>query len=73
MSLAEAAIFEYAFKLGMQIAIETLIKKRTKSIRHRSCDGFFLSAVLRAFICIGIVKYLDLFIKMWYTNTAKPT
>ena len=25
-SLAEAAIFEYAFKLGMQIAIETLIK-----------------------------------------------
>ena len=24
MSLAEAAIFEYAFKLGMQIAIETL-------------------------------------------------
>ena len=26
MSLAEAAIFEYSFKLGMQIAIETLIK-----------------------------------------------
>ena len=26
MSLAEAAIFEYAFKLGMQIAIETLIE-----------------------------------------------
>ena len=26
MSLAEAAIFEYAFKLGMQIAIETLSK-----------------------------------------------
>ena len=26
MSLAEAAIFEYAFKLGMQIAIETLAK-----------------------------------------------
>ena len=26
MSLAEEAIFEYAFKLGMQIAIETLIK-----------------------------------------------
>ena len=26
MSLAEAAIFEYAFKLGMQIAIETLTK-----------------------------------------------
>ena len=25
MSLAEAAIFEYAFKLGMQISIETLI------------------------------------------------
>ena len=24
MSLGEAAIFEYAFKLGMQIAIETL-------------------------------------------------
>ncbi len=24
MSLAEAAIFEYAFRLGMQIAIETL-------------------------------------------------
>ena len=24
MSLAEAAIFEYTFKLGMQIAIETL-------------------------------------------------
>jgi len=24
MSLAEAAIFKYAFKLGMQIAIETL-------------------------------------------------
>ena len=24
MSLAEAAIFEYAFKLGMQIAIDTL-------------------------------------------------
>ena len=24
ISLAEAAIFEYAFKLGMQIAIETL-------------------------------------------------
>ena len=24
MSMAEAAIFEYAFKLGMQIAIETL-------------------------------------------------
>ena len=24
MSLAEAGIFEYAFKLGMQIAIETL-------------------------------------------------
>ena len=24
MSLAEAALFEYAFKLGMQIAIETL-------------------------------------------------
>ena len=24
MSLAEAAIFEYAFKLGMQLAIETL-------------------------------------------------
>ena len=24
MSLAEAAIFEYAFKLGMQIAIKTL-------------------------------------------------
>ena len=27
MSLAEAAIFEYAFKLGMQIAIETLIEE----------------------------------------------
>ena len=26
MSLAEAAIFEYAFKIGMQIAIETLIE-----------------------------------------------
>ena len=26
MSFAEAAIFEYAFKLGMQIAIETLIE-----------------------------------------------
>ena len=26
VSLAEAAIFEYAFKLGMQIAIETLTK-----------------------------------------------
>ena len=26
MSLGEAAIFEYAFKLGMQIAIETLIE-----------------------------------------------
>ena len=26
MSLAEAAIFEYAFKLGMQIAIETLME-----------------------------------------------
>ena len=26
VSLAEAAIFEYAFKLGMQIAIETLAK-----------------------------------------------
>ena len=24
VSLAEAAIFEYAFKLGMQVAIETL-------------------------------------------------
>ena len=29
MSLAEAAIFEYAFKLGMQIAIETLTEYRT--------------------------------------------
>ena len=29
MSLAEAAIFEYAFKLGMQIAIETLTKYHT--------------------------------------------
>ena len=27
MSFAEAAIFEYAFKLGMQIAIETLTDK----------------------------------------------
>ena len=27
MSNAEAAIFEYAFKLGMQIAIETLSMK----------------------------------------------
>ena len=27
MSLSEAAIFEYAFKLGMQIAIETLSMK----------------------------------------------
>ena len=27
MSLAEASIFEYAFKLGMQIAIETLTDK----------------------------------------------
>ena len=26
VTLAEAAIFEYAFKLGMQIAIETLIE-----------------------------------------------
>ena len=26
MSLAEASIFEYAFKLGMQIAIEPLIE-----------------------------------------------
>ena len=26
MSLAEAAIFEYAFKLGMNIGIETLLK-----------------------------------------------
>ena len=26
MSFAEATIFEYAFKLGMQIAIETLIE-----------------------------------------------
>ena len=29
MSLAEAAIFEYAFKLGMQIAIETLTEYPT--------------------------------------------
>ena len=29
MSLGEAAIFEYAFKLGMQIAIETLTKLHT--------------------------------------------
>lgn len=34
---------------------------------------FFPSAVIERFICVGIVKYLDLFIKMWYTNTAKPT
>ena len=27
MSLGEAAIFEYAFKLGMQIAIETLTEE----------------------------------------------
>ena len=27
MSLAEASIFEYAFKFGMQIAIETLTDK----------------------------------------------
>ena len=27
MSLAEAAIFEYAFKLGMQIAMETMTDK----------------------------------------------
>ena len=27
MSLVEVGIFEYAFKLGMQIAIETLSKK----------------------------------------------
>ena len=27
VSLAEAAIFEYAFKLGMQIAIETMTDK----------------------------------------------
>ena len=27
MSLAEASIFEYAFKLGMQMAIETLLDK----------------------------------------------
>ena len=27
VSLSEAAIFEYAFKLGMQIAIETLTKE----------------------------------------------
>ena len=27
VSLAEASIFEYAFKLGMQIAIETLTDK----------------------------------------------
>lgn len=27
MSLAEAAIFEYAFKLGMRIAIETLTRE----------------------------------------------
>jgi len=26
MSLAEAAIFEYAFKLGMQLAIKSLIE-----------------------------------------------
>lgn len=26
-----------------------------------------------AFPYLGIVKYLDLFIKMWYNNTAKPT
>ena len=29
MSLGEAAIFEYAFKLGMQIAIETLTEEHT--------------------------------------------
>ena len=29
MSLGEAAIFEYAFKLGMQIAIETLTEEPT--------------------------------------------
>ena len=29
VSLGEAAIFEYAFKLGMQIAIETLTMKGT--------------------------------------------
>ena len=39
MSLAEAAIFEYAFKLGMQIAIETL--KQLKSHHGLSVrDGF---------------------------------
>ena len=29
MSLGEAAIFEYALKLGMQIAIETLTEQPT--------------------------------------------
>ena len=30
MSLAEAAIFEYAFKLGAQITLEALIQKDTE-------------------------------------------
>ena len=34
--------------------------------------GFSFCRIARIY-CVGIVKYLDLFIKMWYTNTAKPT
>lgn len=44
MSLAEAAIFEYAFKLGMQIAIETLIKRKQGNPSWtRVCDGLSFS------------------------------
>lgn len=44
-----------------------------KQHRPKVCVAFFVRPQSCGFICIGIVKYLDLFIKMWYTNTAKPT
>ena len=34
MSLAETAIFEYAFKLGMNIAIETLNDNSENALNH---------------------------------------
>ena len=40
MSLAEAAIFEDAFKLGMQIAIETLTEQNQTALVPKQSEGY---------------------------------
>ena len=57
MSLAEAAIFEYAFKLGMQIAIETLTEAQRQVAKSNLPLNYYSNILLELIMIDSAIAF----------------